>query len=178
MMKINRWWMTGVLMAAGLAMAGPARAASSLPEKQRVLAERMEKQMLEFVRNNYPSGMDRAVRGLQNEESSIRKKLMEAVNFFTGFALGSVTFEGRWEGQGSRPQYLMLSTVRGVQNYPKAMVFFRTYPGMLRPFTVVQVDDNGDGKVDAESPKLCQREKMVEWLAQRFPQAVCLASRQ
>ena len=50
----------------------------------------------------------------------------------------------------------------------------RTYPGLFRPFTVVQVDADSDGKIDEISTALCKREKMLEWLSERFPQAVCL----
>ena len=131
--------------------------------------------MLEFVRNNYPSRMGIAVRSLHSGEGLLNKRLAEAIQFLEGFALGPVMLEGRWEGTGCRAKYLIFSVIRGVQNYPKATVIFRTSPGLFRPFTVVQVDADGDGKVDEQSTALCKREKMVEWLAQRFPQAVCLA---
>lgn len=165
------------LLALGLTLlAQTAFAAPSAPEPE-ALTEEMEEQMLEFVRHNYPSRMSKAVRSMQNDESSLKKNLTEAAGFLKEFAQGPVTLEGRWESNanGGKAKYLLLSIVKGVHNYPNAVVTFRTCPGMFRPFTVVQVDENGDGKVDEQSSALLKREKMVEWLAQRFPQAVCIA---
>ena len=172
--KMNKRWVTGVMAALSLGGVCPAMAATSVPEPEKELTEKMEKQMLEFVRNNYPNRMNTAVRSLQNQESRLRKNLTEATQFFEGFAVGPVRMEGRWEGTGQRARYMLLSVVRGVQHYPNATVFFKTYPGLFRPFTVVQVDADSDGKIDEISTALCKREKMLEWLSERFPQAVCL----
>ena len=166
-------WVTAVGMS--LAAACPAMAAHSPQVPEKALTGMMEEQMLEFVRNNYPSRINTAMRSLQNQESALSRNLAEAAAFLKGFALGPVTLEGRWEEKGGRSKYTLLSIIHGVQNYPDATVIFRTYPGFFRPFTVVQVDADGDGKVDAQSTALCRREKMLDWLAQRFPQAICLA---
>jgi hypothetical protein len=166
---MNKRWVTGIMAAISLAAVCPAMAATSASEQETGLTETMEKQMLEFVRHNYPSRMSTAVRGLQNEESTVHKRLAEAVQFLEGFALGPVMLEGRWESTGRGAKYVLLSVVRGVRNYPNATVFFRTYPGFFRPFTVVQVDADGDGKVDEQSTALCKRDKMLRWLAKRFP---------
>lgn len=155
------------------AFAQPAEAASSASEPE-VLRETMDQQMLEFVRNNYPNRMNTAVRSLQNQESRLRKNLTEAAQFLEGFSVGPVRMEGRWEGSGKGAKYLLFSIIHGVQNYPKATVTFQTRPGIFQPFTVVQVDADGDGKVDEQSTALCKREKMLEWLSERFPQAVYL----
>ncbi|MDO8729772.1 MAG: hypothetical protein Q7J69_01090 [Candidatus Omnitrophota bacterium] len=171
---MNKRWVMGMAMALSLGGACPAMAATSLPEPEKELTEKMEKQMLEFVRNNYPHRMTSAVRSMQNQESKLRKTLTEAAQFFEGFAVGPVRMEGRWEGTGCGARYMLLSVVRGVQNYPNATVSFKTYPGLFRPFTVVQVDADSDGKVEEQSTALCKREKMLEWLSERFPQAVCL----
>ncbi len=161
--------------AAALLMAARPATAASAGSQPDALRETLEKQMLEFVRNNYPSRMNVAVRSMQSGEGLLNKRLSETIRFLEGFALGPVALEGRWEGTGRGAKYLIFSVIRGVQNYPKATVIFRTAPGLFRPFTVVQVDADGDGKIDEQSTAICRREKMVEWLAQRFPQAVCLA---
>ncbi len=161
-------------MAGLLACAHPVFAATSSTEPGE-LTEVMQQQMLEFVRNNYPTRMNSAVRSLQREEGMMHKSLAEAVGFLGGFASGPVTLEGRWEGSGRRAKYMMLSIVRGVQHYPDATVIFKTCPGLFKPFTVVEVDSNGDGTVDEQSTALGKREKVLEWVAQRFPQAACVA---
>ncbi len=157
------------MAAISLAVACPAMAATSGSEQEPGLTETMEKQMLEFVRNNYPSRMSTAVRSMQNGEGTMHKKLMEAVGFLKVFAVGPVTMEGHWENTGRGAKYMLLSVVRGVKNYPNATVFFRTYPGFFRPFTVVAVDTDGDGEVDKQSTAICKREKMLQWLAKQFP---------
>ena len=171
----KRWVAVGMMAALSLGLVCPAIAASSAPEPEKELTDKMEKQMLDFVRNNYPNRMNSAVRSMQNQESKLRKNLIEAARFLEGFSVGPVWMEGRWEGTGYGAKYMLLSVVRGVQHYPNATVFFKTYPGFFRPFTVVQVDTDGDGKVDEQSTALCKREKMLEWLSKRFPQAVILA---
>ena len=168
----KQWIVAG--LAAALSWVGavcPAMAATSVSvkESEAALSDKMEKQMLEFVRNNYPSRMKTAVRSMQNQEGTMHKKLIEAVGFLKVFAIGSVTLEGHWENTGRGAKYMLLSVVRGVRNYPNATVFFRTYPGFFRPFTVVQVDKDGDGKVDEQSTAICRREKMLQWLSRRFP---------
>lgn len=168
-MRTNQRWIAGFITAIILGLACPAMAATATSEPEAALSETMEKQMLEFVRNNYPSRMKTAVRSLQNEEGTMHKRLIEAVGFLKVFAIGPVTMEGHWEKTGRGAKYTLLSVVRGVRNYPNAMVFFRTYPGFFRPFTVVQVDADGDGKVDEISTALCRREKMLQWLSKRFP---------
>ena len=165
-----------MMAALSLAVVCPAMAAASVPDPEKNLTEKMEKQMLEFVRNNYPNRMNTAVRSMQNQESNLRKTLVEAARFLEGFSAGPVGMEGRWEGTGGGARYMLLSVVKGVQHYPNATVFFKTYPGLFRPFTVVQVDADSDGRVDEQSTALCKREKMLEWLSERFPQAVCLVS--
>ena len=172
---MKRWVAMGMMAVLSLGLVCPASAAKSSQEAENTLSQTMEKQMLEFVRHNYPSRMNTAVRSLQNGEGTMHKNLTEAVGFLNLFAIGPVTLEGRWENTGRGAKYMMLSVVRGVRNYPNATVFFKTYPGFFRPFTVVQVDSDGDGKVDEQSTALCKREKMLEWLSQRFPQAVILA---
>lgn len=174
-MRTNQRWIAGFITAIILGLACPAMAATATSEPEAALSETMEKQMLEFVRNNYPNRMNIAVRSLQNQESKLRKNLMEAAQFLEGFAVGSVQMEGRWEGIGQGARYMLLSVVKGVQHYPNATVFFKTYPGLFRPFTVVQVDADSDGKVDEQSTALCKRDKMLRWLAERFPQAVYVA---
>ena len=167
---MKRWALAGFAAALSLGMACPASAAKSSPELEKGLTDAvMEKQMLEFVRYNYPSRMKTAIRSLQNGEGTMYKNLIEAVGFFRVFAVGPVTLEGRWDLSSRRPRYTLLSVVRGVRNYPNATVFFKTYPGLFRPFTVVEVDKDGDGKVDEQSTALCKREKMLEWLSRRFP---------
>jgi hypothetical protein len=170
-MRINKRWVTGIMAAISLAVACPAMAATSASEPETGLTETVEKQMLEFVRNNYPSRMNAAVRSLQNGEGAMHKKLVEAVGFLHLFAIVPVTLEGRWEKTDRGAKYMLLSVVRGVRNYPNATVSFRTYPGFFRPFTVVQVDADGDGEVEEQSTALCKREKMMEWLSRRFPLA-------
>ncbi len=174
---MRRWVMAGFAAALMLGWVCPATAATASKEPETALSRTMEKQMLEFVRNNYPSRMNTAVRSMQNGEGMMHKNLVEAVGFLSVFAIGPVTLEGRWEETGHGAKYMMLSVVRGVRNYPKATVFFKTYPGLFRPFTVVEVDQDGDGKVDEQSTALCKRAKMLEWLGERFPQAVVLAHR-
>ena len=174
---VKRWAAMGAAAAISLAAACPAVAAKSSAETEKALTDTMEKQMLEFVRNNYPGRMNTAIRSMQNQESRLRKTLVEAAQFLEGFAIGPVRLEGRWEDTGHGLKFMLLSVVQGVQHYPKATVTFRTYPGFFRPFTVVQVDADGDGKVDEQSTALCKRERMLEWLSKRFPQAACIARR-
>ncbi len=145
-------------------------------EPENRLADVMEKEMLKFIGSNYPNRMNFAVRSLQNEEGVLRKDLNEAVRFLQGFTptLGSVTVEGNWQGSGRKRRYALLSVIHGVTGSPKATIAFHTYPGFFRPFTVVEVDKDGDGKMDEISTPLCKRDKMLEWLSRRFPQAVCL----
>ena len=172
---MTRCLLIGLTVLGLLIPSRPALAASSAAEPEKGLTGMMEEQMLEFVQNNYPSRANTAMRNLQNQESSLSKNLAEAACFLKGFAVGPVTLEGCWEEKGGRSKYTLLSVIHGVQSYPNATVIFRTYPGFFRPFTVVQVDADGDGQVDAQSATLCRRDKMLDWLAQRFPQAVCLA---
>ncbi len=139
------------------------------------LAGLMEKELLKFVESNYPSRMNFVVRSLQSEESPLRKDLNEAVRFLQVFTLGSITIEGNWQGNGRKRCYALLSVIHGVSGYPNATLIFHTYPGLVRPFTVVEVDKDGDSKGVERSTALCKREKMLEWLSERFPQAVCLA---
>ena len=146
-------------------------------EPENRLSDVMEKEMLKFIESNYPSRMNFAVRSLQSEEGVLRKDLSEAVRFLQGFTPtpGSVTVEGDWQGSGRKRRYALLSVIHGVTGSPKATISFHTYPGFFRPFTIVEVDKDGDGKIEESSTALCKREKMLEWLSQRFPQAVCLA---
>lgn len=166
---MNKRWVIWIAAALSLGLVCPARAATSASEQETGLTETMEKQMLEFVRNNYPNRMNTAVRSMQSGEGTMHKNLIEAVGFLRVFAIGPVTLEGRWENTGRGAKYMLLSVVRGVRNYPNATVFFRTYPGFFRPFTVVQVDADSDGEVDEQSTALCKRERMLEWLSERFP---------
>ena len=161
-------------------MLAPVQPAMAMPverraEPEKPLADVMEKELLKFIESNYPSRMSVAVRNLQNEEGFLRKDLNEAVRFLKGFTPGSVTIEGNWQGSGRKRRYALLSVIHGVTGSPESTVAFHTYPGLFRPFTVVEVDKDGDGKVDEQSTALCKREKMLEWLSKRFPQAVCLA---
>lgn len=171
---MRRWVAAGFAAALSLGLVCPATAAGSSQEPETALTQTMEKQMLEFVRNNYPSRMSTAVRSMQNGEGAMHRGLIEAVGFLRVFATGPVMLEGRWENTRRGAKYMLVSVVRGVRGYPKATVSFKTSPGLFRPFTVVQVDADGDGKVDEQSTALCKREKMLEWLSKRFPQAVFL----
>jgi len=144
-------------------------------ERGRQLAGVMEKELLKFIENNYPSRMNLAVRSLQGEEGPLRRDLNEAVRFLQGFTPGPITIGGDWQGSGKRRQYALLSVIRGVTGSPQSTVTFHTYAGFFRPFTIVEIDKDGDGKPDEKSSALCKRDKMLEWLSRRFPQAVCLA---
>ena len=92
-----------------------------------------------------------------------------------GFTPGPVRVEGEWRGSGKRRRYALMSVVHGVTGSPQSNVVFHTYAGLFRPFTVVEVDKDGSGKEIEQSTAFCKREKMLEWLSQRFPQAVCVA---
>lgn len=170
--KFVRWTAAAALLLGLLVPALPAHAVTTSTEPEK-LTKVMEEQMLEFVKNNYPTRMTSAVRSLQSGEGRLHESLTETVGFISGFAAGPVTLEGRWEGSGNCAKYLMLSVVRGVQNYPNATVIFKTCPGLFKPFTVVEIDSNGDGTVDEQSAALGKREKVFEWVAQHFPQAAC-----
>ncbi len=147
------------------------------PEPGKPLAQVMEKELLKFVESNYPSRMNLVVRSLQSEEGPLRRDLNEAVRFLQGFTPtpGNVTIEGNWQGSGRKRCYALLSVIHGVTGSPETTISFHTYPGLFRPYTIVEVDKDGDGKPDEKSTALCKRDKMLEWLSQRFPQAVCLA---
>ena len=150
------------------AMAMPAEPKAAGGNK---LADVMEKQLLKFIECNYPSRMNVAVRSLQSEEGFLRKDLNEAIRFVQGFSRGSVTIEGNWQGSGRGRRYALQSVFRGVQGYPEATVTFHTNAGFFRPYTVVEVDKDGDGKVDEISTALCKRGKMLDWLKKKFPLA-------
>ena len=162
-----------------LAWAHPAgsQAAMVLPRPQIhppdtcALRGAIEHELVEFVQHNYPSCTHSVLRSLQNKEGKLQKYLTEAADFLTNMAQGPVTLEGVWrEGKGRR-QYLVVSLIRGLKGSSKTNVWFTTYPGFLRPFTVVQVDRDGDGKMDQQSSALCRAEGVRDWLLQHLTSA-------
>ncbi|GEM_PF-3033505 len=132
------------------------------------LRRSLERELTGFVRNNYPSHLNSVMRNLQNREGKLHKDISEATGFLMDFARGPMTLEGIWREWGGKKRYLLVHTIRGVKGSPDAIVSFTTYPGFLRPFTIVEVDENGDGKTDQKSTALCRCDTLKDWLAQNL----------
>lgn len=128
----------------------------------------LEEELIGFVRHNYPSRVGYVTRSLKNREGKLQKDLSEATGFLTNFARGPITLEGIWREWGGQKRYLLIHTIRGVKGFPDAIISFTTYPGLLRPFTIVEVDENGDGKTDQKSTALCRSDTLKDWLAQNL----------
>ena len=139
------------------------------PADGKGMVEAMRVGLMEFVQNNYPSCVSRIARSLQGKEGPLRQELTRTADFLRGFALGPVTFEGAWSRVAGDRQYVLLGIIRGVKGHPAATVFMHTYPGMFKPFTVVSVDRDGDGKVDLESERFSERDTLESWLLRIFP---------
>ncbi len=168
-----------------VALAGLLLAPSSWAEQVKVdvrdgerLTQTLQKEMLRFVQQNYPGHLPRIIRSLQSRESQMHRDLVDSVQLMRGFARGPVTFEGAFRQVGGATRYVLLGTIHGVEGYPNATVRFETYPGILRPFTDVQVDQDGDGRVDERSQGICQWRGMWDWLQACLPLKTRLARAQ
>lgn len=132
------------------------------------LRQALEKEMIGFVRHNYPSRVAYVTRNLKDQNGKLQKDLSEATHFLLDFAKGPMTLEGIWKDLGGQKQYLLVNTIRGVKGFPDAVISLTTYPGLLRPFTIVEVDKDGDGKTDQKSTALCRCDTLKDWLAQNL----------
>ena len=136
-------------------------------------AGRMEKTMefrlLEFVRHNYPERVNGALRSLQSQEGALRRSMLSSIQLMQEYARGPVTLEGDWQEVRDRRRFVLVGVMRGLQDYPRAVVRSVLYPGRFRPFTVVYVDRDGDGWVDEQSDRLTRSDRILRWFRERFP---------
>lgn len=132
------------------------------------LRQALEKEMIGFVQHNYPSRVNYVTRNLKDQDGRLQKDLSEATRFLLDFAKGPMTLEGSWKNLGGQKRYLLVNTIHGVKGFPDAIISFTTYPGLLRPFTIVEVDKDGDGKTDQKSTALCRCDTLKDWLTKNL----------
>lgn len=160
------FWM-GVLPGAGLASAETAVTVD--PKDRERLEGAIESSLLLFVQNNYPESSRRALRSLQNSEGALYRSLTKTMELMQEYAQGPVTVRGDWQQLRGSRRFVVVGMLRGLQEYPDAVVFSTLYPGLFRPFTVVYVDRDGDGRIDEQSGKLTRSDRILDWFRERFP---------
>lgn len=157
----------GVLAGAGLASAETAVTVD--PKDREKLEDAIESSLLLFVQNNYPESSRRALRGLQNSEGTLYRSLTRTMELMQEYAQGPVTMQADWQQIRGSKRFVVVGMLRGLQEYPDAVVFSTLYPGLFRPFTIVTIDRDGDGRIDEQSGKLTRSDRILEWFRERFP---------